>query len=141
MEAPRGRAADGQSGEGIFAVLDGEIGDALRFVERVRNMIVHPGAYIREPVRPGTSNNENMSRTYELIDGIIVLVFDHLGAQMQTRHELALSQVRRRRHAAPGTPSPPSEMGAHAVISPPGQAGPYTECPTEEMTSHALRPG
>ena len=66
-----------------------------------------------------------LSRTYELIDGIIVLVFDHLGAQMQTRHELALSQVRRRRHAAPGTPSPPSEMGAHAVISPPDQAGPY----------------
>ena len=83
-EAAGAQPADGEHGQDIFAALDGEVGDALRFVERVRNMIVHPGAYVREPDRPDTSNNEHMSRTYELIDGIIALILDHLTNQIQT---------------------------------------------------------
>ena len=54
------------------------------FVQRVRNMIVHPGAYLREPLRPGTDNEEHMRETYQLIDGILAEVFDLLTKQMRT---------------------------------------------------------
>lgn len=83
-ELPGERPADREGDADIFAVLDGPTGDALRFVERLRNMIVHPGAYIREPLRPDTGNDEHMRQTYELMDGILAHVFDHLTTQMQT---------------------------------------------------------
>ncbi|MHB1787515.1 MAG: hypothetical protein ACYCS7_15545 [Acidimicrobiales bacterium] len=82
---PTSRQRPAQSVEDdIFTSLDGETGDALRFVERIRNMIAHPGAYVREPLRPDTANDEHMRQTYELIDGILADVFDRLTTQMQT---------------------------------------------------------
>ena len=68
----------------IFANLDGQVGDAVRFVERLRNMIVHPGAYIREALRPDVGDEEHMRLTYQLIDGILAEVFDRLTTQMNT---------------------------------------------------------
>lgn len=76
-------AHSGAQGE-IFAHLDGEAGDALRFAERLRNMIVHPGAYIRETLRPDVNNEQHMQLTYQLIDGIVAEIFEHLAAQMNT---------------------------------------------------------
>jgi hypothetical protein len=70
--------------EEIFDSLNGEIGDALKFVQRLRNMIVHPGAYVREPLRPHTGNDEHMRQTYELMDGILSHLFDRLTTQMNT---------------------------------------------------------
>ena len=68
----------------IFESLDGQIGDAFRFVERLRNMTVHPGAYVREELRPDLDEEQHMRLTYELIDGIIAVVFEHLTEQMNT---------------------------------------------------------
>lgn len=68
----------------IFTPLDGQIGDAMKFVERLRNMIVHPGAYVREPLRPDLDHEEHMRQTYELIDGILAQVFDSMTSQIQT---------------------------------------------------------
>lgn len=83
QEIPRQRPAQGGEAD-IFTCLDGETGDALRFVERLRNMIAHPGAYVREPLRPDTTNDEHMRQTYGLMDGILADVFDRLTTQMQT---------------------------------------------------------
>ncbi|HEX9536662.1 MAG TPA: hypothetical protein VGA04_00630 [Streptosporangiaceae bacterium] len=69
---------------GGSASLDGHIGDALRFVERLRNMTVHPGAYVRETLRPDLDDEQHMRQTYKLIDGIIAIVFEHLTAQLNT---------------------------------------------------------
>jgi len=68
----------------IFTNLDGKIGDALRFVEHIRNMAVHPGAYVRETVRPALEDKQHMQLTYKLIDGIIAVVFEHLTTQINT---------------------------------------------------------
>ena len=68
----------------IFADLDGQAGDALRFVERLRNMIIHPGAYVRETLRPDIGNEQHLQLTYQLIDGILAQVFEHLSMQMNT---------------------------------------------------------
>ena len=68
----------------IFADLDGQAGDALRFVERLRNMIVHPGAYVRETLSPDINNEQHLQLTYHLIDGILAEVFEHLSTQMNT---------------------------------------------------------
>jgi len=76
----------------LFANLRGQIGDALRFVERLRNMVVHPGAYVREILRPDIDDEEHMRQTYRLIDGILAQVFDHLAKQMDTLPGLATPQ-------------------------------------------------
>lgn len=68
----------------IFATLGGDAGGAMKFVERLRNMIVHPGAYLREPLRPDIDNEEHMRQTYELIDRILAVVYERLNTQMET---------------------------------------------------------
>lgn len=69
-------------GGDIFASLDGQVGDAVRFANRLRNMIVHPGAYVREELKPDICDQQHMRLTYELADGILGRVFEHLATQM-----------------------------------------------------------
>jgi hypothetical protein len=47
-------------------------------------MIAHPGAYVREPLRPDTTNEEHMRQTFALMEGILADVFNGLTTQMQT---------------------------------------------------------
>jgi hypothetical protein len=67
----------------VFATLEGSIGDAALFLGRVRNMLIHPGAYSREPVRPDTAEPEHMRPTYAILSGISDQVFDHLGRSLK----------------------------------------------------------
>lgn len=73
-----------QSSDDLFACLDGQIGDAMKFVEQLRNMIVHPGAFVRAPIRPDVSDEDHMRPTYDLIQSISDLVIERLHAQLQT---------------------------------------------------------
>jgi len=68
----------------MFTDHDGQAGDALRFAERLRNMIAHPGAYVRETLRPDLDNEQHLQLTYQLIDGILAEVFEHLAKQTNT---------------------------------------------------------
>jgi len=68
----------------VLPAATGEMFTSLRFVERARNMAVHPGAYVRETLRPDLEDEQHMRLTYELIDGIVAVVFEHLTTQMNT---------------------------------------------------------
>ena len=67
----------------VFAGLRGEVGDALSFVVRVRNMVVHPGAYLREEARPDLADREHMQPTYDVLCGIADKVFEQLNAALE----------------------------------------------------------
>jgi hypothetical protein len=73
-----------KASDDLFAGLDGEVGDAVGFVGRMRNMAVHPGALVREPVRPDLCDKQQMAQTYEIIDGIVALAFGCLANQVRT---------------------------------------------------------
>jgi hypothetical protein len=64
----------------LFESLNGEVGDAVLFVQHVRNMAAHPGRYVREPLRPDFDDLEHMEYTYEVIAGIAATVFERLSA-------------------------------------------------------------
>jgi hypothetical protein len=70
-------ALSGPKGD-IFAPLVGEVGDAVSFLVRLRNMLVHPGAYVREQDRPDFSDPEHMRPTYGILQGIAGSVFEQL---------------------------------------------------------------
>lgn len=62
----------------LFAPLQGEVGDAVRFLVAIRNMLVHPGVYVREDVRPDLADIDQMRPTYEILHGIAAQVFGRL---------------------------------------------------------------
>lgn len=68
--------------EDLFASLAGEVGDAVAFVRSVRNMAAHPGAYVRESMRPDFDDVEHMRPTYEIFNGIANKVFERLTEQV-----------------------------------------------------------
>lgn len=53
--------------------LAGEVGDAVRFIQEVRNLVVHPGKYIRGEHWPAIGRDE-----YQVVYGIARAVIDHL---------------------------------------------------------------
>jgi hypothetical protein len=65
-----------------MASLDGEVGDALKFLNRVRNMAVHPATHARESIRPDFHDMRHMQPTYEIFDGIMAAVFERLSCQI-----------------------------------------------------------
>lgn len=77
--------ASGDTEGDIFAPLRGEVGDAVGFLVRVRNMVVHPGAYVREEVRPDFDDEQHMRPTYDILHGIVAEVFERLGVALRQR--------------------------------------------------------
>jgi hypothetical protein len=69
----------GTADDGLLDGLAGDTGDAIRFVNGIRNMATHPGAAIRstEP-RPNFDDVEHMKPTYEVAVGVAAAVFDEL---------------------------------------------------------------
>jgi hypothetical protein len=65
-------------GADFIASLDGDVGDAVKFVNHLRNMAIHPGAYARESMRPDFDDVQHMRLTYETFDGIMATVFERL---------------------------------------------------------------
>jgi hypothetical protein len=66
----------------VLAPLDGDVGDAVDFICRLRNMSAHPGAYAREPVRPDFRDARHMRPTDAIVEGITQRVFGLLAAQI-----------------------------------------------------------
>ena len=62
----------------MFSSLEGDVGDAVRFLLDVRNMAVHPGRYIRSEVVPDFFDDEQMKQTFDLLAGITGAVFEKL---------------------------------------------------------------
>jgi hypothetical protein len=50
----------------------------VTFVQQIRNMAAHPGAYIRESQRPDFTHPAHMRPTYDIFCGIADQVFDRL---------------------------------------------------------------
>jgi hypothetical protein len=67
-----------QTDTGSIASLGGHVGDAVKFLNDVRKMAVHPGAHVREPITPDFSDVEHMRPTYEVFDGIAAAIFERL---------------------------------------------------------------
>ena len=53
--------------------LAGEVGDAVRFIQEVRNLVVHPGKAIRDEHRAAIGHDD-----YQVAYGVARAVFDHL---------------------------------------------------------------
>lgn len=68
----------------LLGSLLGDTGDAIQFLNSVRNMATHPGAYVREELRPDFENEEYMRPTYEILNGIYASVLDRLTEQIKT---------------------------------------------------------
>lgn len=65
--------------------LDGDVGDAVKFLSKVRNMAVHPAAHLREALRPDFADVRHMQATFEICDGIAARVFERLSSEIN-RH-------------------------------------------------------
>jgi hypothetical protein len=76
------------TGNDMFEPLQGEIGDAVRFLVSVRNMLVHPGAYVRAEVHPDFADADHMKPTYDILSGITADVLGHLTEALRsTSHD------------------------------------------------------
>ncbi|MDA8315442.1 MAG: hypothetical protein M0010_09760 [Actinomycetota bacterium] len=64
------------------AVLAGDVGDALQFVQRLRNALAHPGRHIADLLWLDSADDELMSPTYELCERVAGEVFERLRAAM-----------------------------------------------------------
>lgn len=53
--------------------LAGDVGDAVRFIQEVRNLVVHPGKYVRSEYWPTFGRDE-----YDVVYGVGRAVLDHL---------------------------------------------------------------
>jgi hypothetical protein len=76
--------AEATSKDDFFAPLRGEVGDAVRFILSVRNMIIHPGAHVRAEVRPDLADPDEMRTTYEVLRGITSQVFAQLRLALES---------------------------------------------------------
>lgn len=72
------------SEDDVFAALHGDIGDAVRFLLVVRNMVVHPGAYVLAEDRPDLDDAEHMRPTYDVLNGIAAEVWFRLHAALES---------------------------------------------------------
>jgi hypothetical protein len=73
-----------QTDRDSLASLGGDVGDAVRFLNDVRKMAVHPGAHAREQITPDFSDIEHMRPTYEAFDGVAGAVFQRLARTVHT---------------------------------------------------------
>jgi hypothetical protein len=62
----------------LFASLDGEVGDAVVFLNHVRKMAVHPAASARDEIAPDFNDVAHMQPTFDVFEGIMTAVFGHL---------------------------------------------------------------
>jgi hypothetical protein len=60
-------------GAGPVDKLAGDVGDAVRFIQEVRNLVVHPGKYLRGDYWPTIGRAE-----YDVVYGIARAVLDRL---------------------------------------------------------------
>lgn len=58
--------------------LAGDVGDAVRFIQEVRNLVVHPGRYVRREYWPTIGRAE-----YDVVYGVARAVLDHLYAAIR----------------------------------------------------------
>ncbi|MEU9407543.1 hypothetical protein AB0E08_17940 [Streptomyces sp. NPDC048281] len=58
--------------------LTGEVGDAVRFIQEVRNLVVHPGKYVRSEYWPPIGRVE-----YDVVYGVARAVLDHLNEAIE----------------------------------------------------------
>lgn len=65
----------------------GEVGDAVRFLNRVRAMAVYPAAAARDEVAPDFTSTEHMQLTYEVFEGIMGAVFASLNEAVKAASE------------------------------------------------------
>jgi hypothetical protein len=73
-------------GGDLLASLDGDVGDAVEFLNRVRALAVHPAASTRDSVAPDFGDVEHMKPTFEVCEGIMAAVFERLqGVVVQGR--------------------------------------------------------
>lgn len=70
----------------VSDTLGGSLGDATRFVNSLRNMATHPGANLREPVRPDFADVENARMSCRVFQEIAGEVFAQLAGAVN--HEL-----------------------------------------------------
>jgi hypothetical protein len=71
------------SPDDLFAPLQGQVGDAVHFLVAVRNMVVHPGVYVRAEVRPDFTDIDQMRPTYDILHGIAAQVFARLAEALR----------------------------------------------------------
>lgn len=62
----------------ITELLDGEDGDAIRFIQYLRNVTGHPGKHVREVPWLTVGKTE-----WELVRGIASVVFEHLNEALE----------------------------------------------------------
>lgn len=62
----------------LFSSLSGDVGDAVAFLNKVRQMAAHPGAWLRvaEEERPDFLSEEHMRPTFAIFDGIASAIRD-----------------------------------------------------------------
>ena len=65
--------AEGLRASDAIGKLAGEVGDAVRFIQEVRNLVAHPGKTIRDGPRTAIGRDE-----YQVAYGVARAVFDHL---------------------------------------------------------------
>jgi len=70
-----------------IASLNGDVGDAARFLNDIRKMAVHPGAHAREQITPDFSDIEHMRPTYEVFDAIAAAVFERVARTIHTEFQ------------------------------------------------------
>lgn len=58
--------------------LAGEVGDAIRFVQYARNLVVHPGKHVLEKLWLAALGRDE----YEIVYGVTRAVIDHLNAAL-----------------------------------------------------------
>lgn len=65
-------------GDRITEVLDGETGDAIRFIQYLRNVTGHPGKHVKEVPWLALGKDE-----WGLVQGIASVVFEHLNEALE----------------------------------------------------------
>jgi len=68
----------GKSAEDLFALLSGEVGDAVQFLSRLRIMATHPGNYVLAEIAPDFGDPSAMKPTYQIVEGVTAAVFERL---------------------------------------------------------------
>lgn len=71
----RSRTAEGGD---LFEQLDGDEGDAVRFLSRIRNTALHPGNYVMAGLDVDFDDPQHMQPTYEIVSSIAGMVFEKL---------------------------------------------------------------
>ncbi len=74
------------------AVLAGDVGDALEFVQCLRNALAHPGRRFADLMRLEGADYKLMSPTYELYERVTGEVFEGLGAAIADTASIPIAE-------------------------------------------------